>query len=230
MWVGESESKIRGLFSRAREHFEENGFPALIFLDEADAILGKRGLSRGSSISETVVPQFLSEMDGLGKAGQPLVLIATNRPDILDPAVVRDGRVDRKVKVERPGAPEVHEIFSINLKGKPQRDDELADHGTRTLMCDSQVLFQLTDEDGKKHHMTLAHAVNGAMVSGIVDRATELAMRRELEGEDGRITRDDLSRGISENRSQMADIDLTDEIEGFAESRRIRIVEAQRVA
>lgn len=230
MWVGESEAKIRGMFSRAREHHQEHGFPALVFLDEADAILGKRGRDRHSGMSNTIVPQFLSEMDGLGGEGQPLVLIATNRPDSLDPAVVRDGRVDRKVKIDRPGQNEVKEIFKINLKGKPTGEPDLAEHGAKELMCDSKVLALLQADDGTKHRMTLANAVNGAMVSGIVDRATELAMRRELTGKPGGITKADLSQGVLENAKQMADIDINDEIMDFAELRGIQVRDVARIS
>ena len=231
MWVGESESRIRSMFHRAREHFEEQGFPALIFLDEADAILGRRGDRFGSHMAATIVPQFLSEMDGLGGEGQPLVLIATNRPDTLDPAVVRDGRVDRKVRVERPGRDEVREIFGIHLGGHPTEEKDLPEHGERELMCDSRVLFRVIDDRGEEHSMTLAHAVNGAMVAGIVDRATELAMRRELDGKrGGGITRGDITQGVVENMRQMADINLDDEVHSFAETRGISVSAVQRVA
>lgn len=234
-WVGESEAAVRSIFHRAREHFEERGFPALVFLDEADAILAKRGTGHNNSagyMSSTIVPQFLSEMDGLSGKGQPLVLIATNRPDVLDPAVVRDGRVDRKIRVERPGPKEAADIFKINLRGKPRAEDGLEEHGAKELMCDTKVIMRLIDHKGETHSMTLADCVNGAMVSGIVDRATELAMRRELDGFKGKngVSKADLSQGVAENMRQMFDIDLTDEVEHFAEVKKVQIHQAMRIA
>lgn len=222
-WVGESEARVRAMFYQARDHFAENGFPAIIFLDEADAILGKRG-ARNSAIDHTLVPQFLAEMDGMTGSGQPLVIIATNRPETLDPAVVRDGRVDRKIRVERPGRPEVEEIFRINLSGKPTAEKDLAIHAADELMHDSKIVLRVIDQRGVDHNMTLAHAVNGAMVAGIVDRATELAMRRELSGGDGSgITRTDITLGIEDNLRQMSDIDLSDEVADFADLKRLKI-------
>lgn len=234
-WVGESEAAVRSIFHQAREHYAEQGFPALIFLDEADAILTRRGSGHNNSagyMSGTIVPQFLSEMDGMSGKGQPLVLIATNRPDTLDPAVVRDGRVDRKIRVDRPGRPEAAEIFRINLRKKPRAEDGLEEHGAQELMCSSRVIMQLTDHRGESHSMTLADCVNGAMVAGIVDRATELAMRRELDGWKGKqgISRADLTQGVTENMRQMFDIDLSDEVAHFAETRRLQVRQVARIS
>ena len=101
MWLGKSEEAIRSLFARAKAHRKKYGFPAIIFIDEAEALLRKRGSGISSDIESTTVPTFLSEMGGMEESGA-LVLLATNRADILDPAVVRDGRVDVKVYVSRP--------------------------------------------------------------------------------------------------------------------------------
>lgn len=121
MWVGNTEAEIRGLFARGRDHFKKNGYPAILFIDEADAILGARGgSSHGSegTLANTIVPQFLSEMDGLQDSGV-FVLLATNRPDVLDPAVTRDGRIDRKVAVLRPEQQAAGDILKIHLRNRP---------------------------------------------------------------------------------------------------------------
>jgi proteasome-associated ATPase len=229
-WVGESEATIRGLFHRAREHFRDHGYPAVVFLDEADAVLGRRGSGRSSDMERTIVPQFLSEMDGMNVEGSPLVLIATNRPETLDPAVVRDGRVDRKIKIERPGKNEVKEIFSINLKNKPTTEKDLADHAAKELMCDSKVLFEISDNRGQKHTMPLSATVNGAMVAGIVDRASALAMRREMSGAGRGLLKNDFDQSIRENIQEMADLDMQDEITAFAETRKFTPTGYSRLA
>src|SRR5208283_4208865 len=101
MYVGESGRRIREIFQRGRKHFDKYKFPAVIFIDEAEAVLSERGTSRSSDVDKTIVPMFLSEMDGLDE-NHAIVMLATNRPKMLDPAVVREGRVDRHIKVSRP--------------------------------------------------------------------------------------------------------------------------------
>jgi proteasome-associated ATPase len=116
-FVGVSESNIRNLFSRARAHKSKHGTQAVIFIDEADALLGSRGGNRHSvsDMEKTIVPSFLTEMDGLEESAA-LVILATNRPSDLDPAVVREGRIDRKIRVSRPDVKGALEIFKIHLQ------------------------------------------------------------------------------------------------------------------
>ena len=101
MWLGESERKIREIFKKARDYKEKGQIP-FIFIDEAESILGTRQAWRGSNISNTVVPMFCAEMDGIQSLRETIVILATNRPDLIDPAVIRPGRIDRKIKVSRP--------------------------------------------------------------------------------------------------------------------------------
>lgn len=166
-WVGQSEETIRNLFSRARDHFKREGYPAVLFIDEADAILGARGTqSMVSGMEKTIVPMFLAEMDGLDENG-PLVLLATNRSDSLDPAVVRDGRVDRKIEVTRPNQEDALEIFGMYLKGKPICE------ATRDVYAESfaKALFASP---------ALKMRVCGALIAGLVDQAVSVAMRRDI--------------------------------------------------
>jgi proteasome-associated ATPase len=227
-WVGESEATIRGIFGRAREHHQMNGFPAVVFLDEADAILGRRGSGRSSDMERTIVPQFLAEMDGLSTVGAPLVLIATNRPDTLDPAVVRDGRIDRKIMIERPKQKDVTEIFRINLRKKPVAEANMAEHGTAELFDANRMLFKAYTQDGQQHCMTLGHTVNGAMVAGIVARSVSLAMHREIAGGKSGVSKDDITRATTESMLQLRDVDMQDEVQDFVSNLKdvVRVVRA----
>ena len=182
-FVGNTEAQVRSLFARARKHQKKNGYPAVIFIDEADAILGKRGSRPNMGIESTVVPQFLAEMDGLDDTGA-IVLLATNRPDSLDSAVTRDGRIDRKVRVTRPDQKEAEEIFKLYLKGQPIHtisEDEMAAQAAAYLYSDQYKMYSLFASNGAKKEFTLANMVNGAMIAGMVDKATTIALRREID-------------------------------------------------
>lgn len=186
-WVGESERTIRGLFQRARDHYRETGKRAIMFIDEADAILGVRGSSRSSDVDKTIVPAFLAEMDGLDPGG-PFVLLATNRQGSLDPAVVRDGRIDRKIEVNRPDRESAKAILELYLGRRPLLG-EVGDLAARTAEEIysgrheiSHVHHRVEGQEPVKHIFTLERIMNGAMLAGIVERATERAMRRDMDG------------------------------------------------
>ncbi len=186
MWLGKSEEAIRSLFARAKAHKKKYGFPGVIFIDEAESLLRKRGSGISSDIESTTVPTFLSEMGGMEESGA-LVLLATNRADILDPAVVRDGRVDVKVYISRPTLESACEIFNIHLKGVPLADglktDKVAASAAKRLFSDEYKYYAVFDrKDPKKpKHFLLRHIVNGALIAGIVDKATTLAIRRDAD-------------------------------------------------
>ncbi len=183
-WVGESERQIRELFETARRHKSEHGYPAIIFFDEADGLLAKRGSGRFEGIERTIVPALLAEMDGLLDDGSAFVLCATNRPDMLDPAVVRDGRLDIKVHVRRPTQSEAIDICAKHLRGRPLVD---IDHGqaairaAEELFAQRHVLYRLRTKSGKGDaRFTLGDLASGAACAGLVERATEQAFRRAL--------------------------------------------------
>ena len=112
MWLGESERKVREIFQIAREK-KEDGKLAFVFIDEAESILGTRRALRSHSISNTLVPMFCAEMDGIESLQDVVIILATNRPDLIDPAILRPGRIDRKIKVTRPDAEAAKDIFRI---------------------------------------------------------------------------------------------------------------------
>ena len=114
MWLGESERKVREIFQIAREK-KEDGKLAFVFIDEAESILGTRRALRSHSISNTLVPMFCAEMDGIESLQDVVIILATNRPDLIDPAILRPGRIDRKIKVTRPDAEAAKDIFRIYL-------------------------------------------------------------------------------------------------------------------
>lgn len=192
-FVGEAERRIRGIFKAARDHQQATGVPAVVFLDECDAILQKRGTGISSDLEKTIVPTFLTEMDGLEESGC-LMILATNRPDTLDEAVVRDGRIDRKVEVEKPGYDQIKEIFMINLKGTPVAPEfdpvVLAEAGSETL-------FQPGTEIYKK--------VSGALIVGVMERAKRNAMRREMAGSGGPdgLCPEDVTKAIVETMKEI---------------------------
>ena len=218
-FVGNSEATIRQLFQRSRKHKEEHGYPAVIFIDEADAILRKRGTGVSSDIESTIVPMFLAEMDGLEDSGA-LLILATNRPDTLDPAVVRDGRIDRKIRIPRPDAMSAPDIFNLHLKGVPLKNGyshaELAELGTSELFSDERMLYEVKRNGSEVLSVTLGHICNGGMIAGVVDQATSIAMRRDLaSGKQQGLTPADISWAVQQVFCQNQDLNHTDELEEF---------------
>lgn len=193
-FVGQTEQTIRDMFFDAKRHREEHGYPAIIFLDEADAILAARG-TRNVGIGNTIVPMFLTEMDGLEESGA-IVIIATNRPDVLDPAIVRDGRIDRKVTVTRPAKPEGAEILQLNLKNVPLQDDTIVELATKAadIIYADQVLQTI---------------VSGAMLANCVQIAVSQAVRRDIQNKEKKgkgIILDDLVASINRLKKQGAEV------------------------
>jgi ATP-dependent 26S proteasome regulatory subunit len=163
--VGSSEGNVRTLFSSARDHQEKHGYPAIIFIDEADGILGVRGKNIFEGMERTIVPMFLAEMDGLDAFG-PMVLFATNRPDSIDPALKRDGRIDLTVHVGFPPESACVDIFTKRLKNRPAPKTLAKVAASKLFACKNLK-------------------PTGALVSGIVEKATQLAIRRAIAATDG---------------------------------------------
>ena len=226
-WVGQSEGNIRTIFDNARRHKKKHGYPAIVFIDEADAVLSKRGgRDRGiEGMERTIVPMFLSEMDGLEESGA-FILIATNRPDVLDPAIVRDGRIDRKIHIGRPDQEAAEQIFRIHAKGRPLAldIDKFCIAAAKSVFDKSFALYDVTLGDGKTCKFTLANLINGAMCAGIVEKATQLAIRRELKGEgDEGIELSDLVNAVVETFEEQKGLNHADEIADFGEMSKQKI-------
>jgi hypothetical protein len=218
-WVGETESTIRQVFQRARKHKETHGYPAIIFIDEADSVLSTRGSSISSDVDKTIVPMFLAEMDGMDDSGA-LVVLATNRSDALDPAVVRDGRIDRKIRIGRPDAIAALEIFSMYLRRVPIRKehthDELAQVGVQETFRPDRILYKIRRKTNNTMDFTLGNIINGGMIASIVDHATSIALDLDLErGEQTGLGRDHLVEAINRVDQQNRNLNHKDDLDEF---------------
>src|SRR5512142_82200 len=151
-YVGETERHIRLIFQRAREKASE-GTPVIVFFDEMDSVFRTRGSGVSSDVENTIVPQLLSEIDGVEGLENVIVIGASNREDMIDPAILRPGRLDVKIKIERPDAEAAKDIFSkYLLEGLPLHADDLAEHGgsiesTIAAMIDAVVLRMYTESE-----------------------------------------------------------------------------------
>lgn len=180
-YVGVTEAKIRNLFAEAKKFKERTGNPAIIFIDEADAILPKRGSGRSSDVEKTIVPQFLSEMDGLEESAA-IVILATNRPESIDEAVLREGRCDRKIKIPRPDAVAAKAIFKLNIgvaKIQGSTTDKLAELATEHMFAGDKKMYQVFLKEGTVD-VTYGMLLNGALVAGVAQDAIEIAMQRDI--------------------------------------------------
>jgi proteasome-associated ATPase len=207
MWVGESERQVRDLFAQCRERAAE-GSLAFLFIDEAESILGTRRAGRYSSILSTLVPMFCSEMDGLEPLQNVVVILASNRADLIDPAILRPGRIDRKIKVNRPNQEGARRIYEIYLKDtlplaepKEQMAQAISDaHYAKTV--ENQFL-EITYRSGKHDFLYRGDLASGAIIAAIVERAKSIAIKRAIETKlETHLTRDDLLQALQREYSE----------------------------
>ena len=215
MWLGESERMVRDLFAKARARRREGALP-FIFIDEAESILGTRRASRSFNISSTLVPMFCSEMDGIESLRDVVIILASNRPDLIDPAVLRPGRIDRKIKVSRPNRESAAEILKVYLTNELPLDQALVagqggDKAKAVASLVEEVIEQIykrTDENrllsirlrsGQNKVLYRGDLVSGAILSSIVQRAKEKAIDRMIQsGESAGLIAKDLTDSVSE--------------------------------
>jgi proteasome-associated ATPase len=196
-YVGETERHIRLVFQRAREKASE-GMPVIVFFDEMDSIFRTRGSGVSSDVENTIVPQLLSEIDGVEGLENVIVIGASNREDMIDPAILRPGRLDVKIKIERPDAEAAKDIFSkYVLTGLPLHPDDLAEHGSsREATVDEMIqrvvermyseteenrFLEVTYANGDKEVLYFKDFNSGAMIENIVARAKKMAIKEFLE-------------------------------------------------
>lgn len=217
MWLGESERKVREIFSTAREKRDE-GKLAFVFIDEAESILGTRRAMRSHSISNTLVPMFCAEMDGIEPLQEVVIILATNRPDLIDPAILRPGRIDRKIKVTRPNKDAAKDIFGIYLTTDlpiEMEEGETDDQGIVDQLITEVVdeMFRESSENrflevalrsGRRDILYRGHLCSGAIIESIVQRAKESAMKRAIADPDTDtgITLDDLMDSLNAEYSE----------------------------
>ena len=193
-YVGETERQIRIIFQRAKEKAKE-GVPVIVFFDEMESLFRTRGSGISSDVETTIVPQLLSELDGVELLRNVLVIGASNREDLIDPAILRPGRLDVKIKVERPEEASAKAIFTKYLTSDvPIHEDELALHGkdigkTLVAMIESTVtemydvnpdnrFLEVTYANGDKEVLFFKDFASGAMIENIVRRAKKMAIKR----------------------------------------------------
>lgn len=196
MWLGETERMVREIFEIARRRAEE-GRLVFIFFDEAESVLRTRSSGKWLNISNTVVPQFCAELDGLVALENVVLMLTSNRPDYIDPAILRAERIDRKVKINRPDADAVREILDIYLKrGIPLDPDAVAAEGgdqeaVRQCMIDSLAMFlwranqdtefvKVAYRYGDTQTLYWKDLISGAIIKSIVDRAKDHAIQRVI--------------------------------------------------
>ncbi len=196
-YVGETERHIRLVFQRAREKASE-GMPVIVFFDEMDSIFRTRGSGVSSDVENTIVPQLLSEIDGVEGLENVIVIGASNREDMIDPAILRPGRLDVKIKIERPDAEAAKDIFSkYVLKELPLHPDDIAEHeGSPQATVEAMILrtvermyteseenrfLEVTYANGDKEVLYFKDFNSGAMIENIVARAKKMAIKEFLE-------------------------------------------------
>ncbi|MDH4147754.1 MAG: proteasome ATPase, partial [Acidimicrobiia bacterium] len=212
-YVGETERQIRLVFQRAREKSEE-GWPVIVFFDEMESLFRTRGSGISSDIESTIVPQLLAEIDGVESLRNVIVIGASNREDLIDPAILRPGRLDVKIKIERPDEVAAAQIFSRYLTPDVPLDaDEVRKLGGGDAQkaidkmvevtvaemyradADNQFL-EVTYQNGDKEVMYFKDFSSGAMIENIVRRAKKLAIKREIAKGASGVCTDDLSEAI----------------------------------
>ena len=201
MWVGESERQVRDLFTQCRERARD-GALAFLFIDEAESILGTRRAGRFNSVLSTLVPMFCTEMDGIEPLQNVVVILASNRADLIDPAILRPGRIDRKIKVNRPdkaGAQAIYEIYLKDSLPLAEPRLELARVVTEAHFARTQSnqFLEVIYRSGKKDHLYRGDMASGAIIAAIVERAKHYAIRRSIDtGLETFLTREDLLKAV----------------------------------
>jgi proteasome-associated ATPase len=196
-YVGETERTIRLIFQRAREKASD-GTPVIVFFDEMDSVFRTRGTGVSSDVETTIVPQLLSEIDGVEGLENVIVIGASNREDMIDPAILRPGRLDVKIKIERPDAEAARDIFSKYLVTElPIHPEDLAEFGGDRQAClggmiqhtvermygetDENRFLEVTYANGDKEVLYFKDFNSGAMIQNIVDRAKKSAIKSRIE-------------------------------------------------
>lgn len=218
MYVGVAEGLVRQIFASARTHKKKFGHPAVIAIDEAEALLRRRGSGKSSDVETTIVPAFLTEMQGIDDS-DAIVLLCTNRVDLLDPAVLRDGRIDRNIEVTRPDNDSSRAILGLNLKNVPLAGsslEEMIAFAADEFYSPKYKFYDVKRNSGEMMAFTLAHLVNGAMLAGVVDKATSFSMKRDIEANTKTgVTKEDIHRAVQQTHEQKFNLDHRDELSEF---------------
>ncbi|MCZ7525948.1 MAG: proteasome ATPase [Acidimicrobiia bacterium] len=224
-YVGETERQIRLIFQRAREKSEE-GVPVIVFFDEMDSLFRTRGTGISSDIESTIVPQLLSEIDGVESLKNVIVIGASNREDLIDPAILRPGRLDVKIKIERPNEESARQIFHRYLRPTlPLNETELTAQGgdrdraiatmiddavaTMYATTDDNRFLEVTYQNGDKEVLFFKDFASGAMIENVVRRAKKLSIKRQIAGGTAGIGVQDLLDSIRQEFHEHEDLPNT---------------------
>jgi proteasome-associated ATPase len=224
-YVGETERQIRLIFQRAKEKSDE-GVPVIVFFDEMDSLFRTRGTGVSSDVESTIVPQLLSELDGVETLKNVIVIGASNREDLIDPAILRPGRLDVKVKIERPNIDAARQIFRIYLsESLPYAQTELDRFdGDRSALVaslieavvarmydtsDANRFLEVTYANGDRETLYFKDFASGAMIENIVSRAKKDAIKREIAGDPLGMTEADLLAAIAQEFKEHEDLPNT---------------------
>ena len=224
-YVGETERQIRLIFQRAKEKSNE-GVPVIVFFDEMDSIFRTRGSGVSSDVENTIVPQLLSEIDGVEQLKNVIVIGASNREDMIDPAILRPGRLDVKIKIERPDAGAARDIFSKYLLASLPLAEEVVDsaggdreaalvriidEGVKRMYSDADEnrFLEVTYANGDKEVLYFKDFNSGAMIENIVNRAKKMAIKRFLETGEKGIKATDLFTAVTDEFKENEDLPNT---------------------
>jgi proteasome-associated ATPase len=225
-YVGETERQIRMVFQRAREKSEQ-GWPVIVFFDEMESLFRTRGSGISSDIESTIVPQLLAEIDGVETLKNVIVIGASNREDLIDPAILRPGRLDVKIKIERPSEESAASIFGRYLTSDLPIDPDMVDtigggdpdkavqamieDTVREMYRDDEAnrFLEVTYQNGDKEVMYFKDFSSGAMIENIVRRAKKLAIKRQIAGGPKGIRTDDLLSSIRQEFKEHEDLPNT---------------------
>ncbi|MCY4623261.1 MAG: proteasome ATPase [bacterium] len=224
-YVGETERQIRLIFQRAREKSDE-GVPVIVFFDEMDSLFRTRGTGISSDVESTIVPQLLSELDGVEMIKNVIVIGASNREDLIDPAILRPGRLDVKIKIARPNTAAARQIFKIYLGTDLPFDttaleeaggdpvvlvDRMIDQVVKKMYAESDEnrFLEVTYQNGDREVLYFRDFASGAMIENIVRRAKKAAIKRRIAGGSGGISPQDLVVGIKQEFREHEDLPNT---------------------
>jgi len=224
-YVGETERKIREIFVKAKEKANED-VPVVVFFDEMDALFRTRGTGISSDVETTIVPQLLAEIDGVEGLKNVIVIGASNRQDLIDPAILRPGRLDVKIKIERPDQGAASDIFHKYLtteipiaesETKP-RNGDVQDTIDQMIRATIEAMYSLSEENrflevtyanGDKEVLYFKDFSSGAMIESVVRRAKKLALKRYIGGGEKGIMTDDLLTAVREEFKENEDLPNT---------------------
>ena len=213
--VGVAEQTLEQIFVAGEEHYKKQGFPAIIAFDEAEALLRKRGSGKSSDVEDKLISVFLSQMND----SHSIIMLATNRPDILDEAVTRDKRINHVIEIGPPDHESGKVIAKLNLKDVPLNKasiDEMAEYTASQLYSPEQVLYDVIRIKGEPMTINLSHIINGAMIAGTIDDAISAAMKRDrTQNSRTGVTKDDIRVAVQGKLKAQLLLDHSSDIATF---------------